>query len=141
MTEIILPSGVAVDFGEASQVEIEDALEAMREQDSSLFEEPQAQTQAEPQTIDELVQARSGTSGADSTDGEPDFSPTNLGQITNKMDEVEDLEERGTCITDHPGFAAVCLNVWVLQTAYHPYLQRHHAMDGSQIEYKTLIKI
>ena len=59
MTEIILPSGVAVDFGEASQVEIEDALEAMREQDSSLFEEPQAQPKAVPQTIDELVQPRS----------------------------------------------------------------------------------
>ena len=28
-----------------------------------------------------------------------------------------------TCITGHPGFESVCLNVWVLQAAYSLYKQ------------------
>ena len=53
---IALPSGLNVDFGEASQEEIQDALEAMREEDPSLFE----QTVSEPQSIDELIASRRG---------------------------------------------------------------------------------
>ena len=30
-----------------------------------------------------------------------------------------------SCITDHEGFESVCLNVWVLQTAYFNYRQRY----------------
>ena len=33
-------------------------------------------------------------------------------------------EEDVSCITMHPGFDAVCLNIYVLQTAYHQY--RYH---------------
>ena len=29
------------------------------------------------------------------------------------------------CITQHPGFAAVCLNKWVLRTAWHQYKQQY----------------
>lgn len=29
------------------------------------------------------------------------------------------------CITEHPGFDAVCLNVWVLQVAYYQYRQQY----------------
>ena len=29
------------------------------------------------------------------------------------------------CITTHPGFEAVCLDVYVLQTAYYQYRQEH----------------
>jgi len=28
-----------------------------------------------------------------------------------------DLEKEGECITEHPGYAACCLNMWVLSTA------------------------
>lgn len=38
-----------------------------------------------------------------------------------KQDGVSDI-----CITQHPGFAAVCLNLWVLQAAYIQYHQEHH---------------
>ena len=33
------------------------------------------------------------------------------------------------CITDHEGFDAVCLNVWVLQTSYYTYRQHYGAHD------------
>ena len=29
------------------------------------------------------------------------------------------------CIIDHEGFQGVCLDVWVLQTAYHNYRQKY----------------
>ena len=29
------------------------------------------------------------------------------------------------CITHHPGFNPVCLNVWVLQASYFQYPQEH----------------
>ena len=29
------------------------------------------------------------------------------------------------CIIDHEGFQSVCLDVWVLQTAYHNYRQKY----------------
>ena len=36
------------------------------------------------------------------------------------------------CITLHPGFAGVCLNPWVLQTAYFDYRQQYgeNAIEG-----------
>ena len=37
------------------------------------------------------------------------------------MNEKEDLTIR--CITEHPGFEGVCLNPWVLETAYYQYRQ------------------
>jgi len=69
--EITLPSGLNVDFGDASQEQVQDALEAMREQDPSLFEE----SVAEPQSISELIAleeseraqgpAKAGTTGVE----------------------------------------------------------------------------
>ena len=38
---------------------------------------------------------------------------------------VEQLEEPPGCIVYHPGFQAVCLNVWVLQTAWLQYKQQY----------------
>lgn len=32
---------------------------------------------------------------------------------------------RPQCITVHPGFAAVCLNRWVLETAWYQYRQQY----------------
>ena len=42
------------------------------------------------------------------------------------MDKIDELEESTIqCITEHPGFATVCLDVWVLQTAYYQYRQHY----------------
>ncbi|XP_071828109.1 uncharacterized protein [Apostichopus japonicus] len=41
-------------------------------------------------------------------------------KVRNVMD-----EEGAACITLHPGFEAVCLNPWVLQTAYNVYRQQY----------------
>ena len=39
---------------------------------------------------------------------------------------VSKMEETGaSCITEHEGFGAVCLNRWVLQTAYFQYRQQY----------------
>ena len=43
---------------------------------------------------------------------------------TRKMGEVD-------CITLHPGFQSVCLDVWVLQTAYFS-LRQHYGKDAPQ---------
>ena len=72
--EITLPSGFTVDFGEAPQEEIQDVLEAMREQDPSLFEE----SVREPQNISELISSRS--SGSE-TPQEPGVEMTHAGEI------------------------------------------------------------
>ena len=45
------------------------------------------------------------------------------------------LEESVTsckCITEHEGFEPVCLNVWVLQTAYFQYRQEHDHDDEDE---------
>ena len=39
---------------------------------------------------------------------------------------VDKLEGTGAlCITEHEGFNAVCLNIWVLQTAFFQYKQQY----------------
>lgn len=50
-------------------------------------------------------------------------------QIRNKLDALP-----GTplpCITKHPGFNTVCLDVWVLQTAYYEYRERYGNYQAS----------
>ena len=37
--------------------------------------------------------------------------------------EVGECEQPPSCITEHPGFQAVCLNRWVLQAAWYQYKQ------------------
>ena len=44
----------------------------------------------------------------------------------NEAVEAEGLMEPPSCITEHPGFHAVCLNRWVLQTACYQYKQQYH---------------
>ena len=34
---------------------------------------------------------------------------------------VEKLKQPLNCITENPGFSAVCLNPWVIQTAWYQY--------------------
>ncbi len=46
------------------------------------------------------------------------------------------LDEVG-CITLHPGFQNVCLDPWVLETAYYSFRQHYgeHAIEGAINEY------
>lgn len=41
------------------------------------------------------------------------------------------------CITLHPGFQSVCLDPWVLETAYYSYRQHYgeNAVEGATNEY------
>ena len=43
--------------------------------------------------------------------------------------EVEALDCPPSCITNHSGFLAVCINVWVLQTAWYQYKKQCGAKD------------
>jgi len=62
--------------------------------------------------------------------------------------EVEQLDNPPVCIVNHPGFHAVCLNVWVLQTAWFQYKQQYgkEAYDGPEfkknrhIAYRQLVR-
>ena len=45
---------------------------------------------------------------------------------------LADLDIR--CMTEHPGFEAVCLNEYVLETAYYSYRQHHGQHDGNLTE-------
>ena len=44
-----------------------------------------------------------------------------------------EVAEVPVCITQHPGFQAVCLNRWVLQTAWYQYKQQYsRSYEGPQ---------
>ena len=44
-----------------------------------------------------------------------------------------DTEQPVTCITQHPGFRAVCTNKWVLRTAWYQYKQQYtDAYEGPE---------
>ena len=45
--------------------------------------------------------------------------------------EVGECEQPPSCITEHPGFQAVCLDRWVLQAAWYQYKQQYYqSHDG-----------
>lgn len=46
-------------------------------------------------------------------------------QVKSKLREVAQVDglPEPNCITQHPGFLAVCINRWVLQTAWYQYRQ------------------
>ncbi len=51
-------------------------------------------------------------------------------------EEIEKVKEKMEletvcCITSHPGFQSVCLDVWVLQTAYYS-LRQHYGNNAPQ---------
>ena len=49
-----------------------------------------------------------------------------IDEITNKFQECGSTVH---CITEHDGFEAVCLNLWVLQAAYFSYRQHYGSRD------------
>ena len=46
------------------------------------------------------------------------------------------------CITDHPGFEAVCLNVWVLQSAYFQFRagvwNKYNSINYKQVSFNMI---
>ena len=56
--------------------------------------------------------------------------------VNNKLIEAVtsgECEEKPSCITQHPGFHPVCINRWVLQTAWYQYKQQYkHPYDGRE---------
>ena len=52
-----------------------------------------------------------------------------IAEMGNKMDEEDPSV---SCITLHPGFASVCLDRWVLQTAYYQMRQHYGDPENSQ---------
>jgi len=48
-----------------------------------------------------------------------------LEEVRSKLDEVDNGLPVPRCITMHPGFAVVCLDVWVLQTAWFQYVREY----------------
>ncbi|XP_068674676.1 uncharacterized protein [Montipora foliosa] len=56
--------------------------------------------------------------------------------VQNKLIEAVtsgEREEQPQCITQHPGFHAVCINRWVLQVAWYQYKQQYKAAyDGQE---------
>ncbi len=48
-----------------------------------------------------------------------------------------ELEGLGTCITDHPGFRSVCLDIWTLRIAYLAYKQQYGDLQEDENRYKN----
>lgn len=46
-------------------------------------------------------------------------------EIDEVVQKKEESDTQLTCITDHEGFEPVCLNLYVLQTAYFSYRQQY----------------
>ena len=49
-------------------------------------------------------------------------------RVVGKMDGYAEGDEDASsldCITSHPGFGTVCLDKWVLETAYYQYRQQY----------------
>ena len=51
-------------------------------------------------------------------------------EITRVVSKFAQTDAVVQCITEHPGFATVCLDVWVLQTAYFQYRQQYGVQNG-----------
>ena len=46
-------------------------------------------------------------------------------EIQQVLDKLGEIEAPALCITEHPGFSTVCLDMWVLQTAFYQYRQHY----------------
>ncbi|KAF3844348.1 hypothetical protein F7725_007511, partial [Dissostichus mawsoni] len=60
-----------------------------------------------------------------------------------KMEEFNEYEGDGaniTCVIDHPGFQSNCLDVWVLQTAYHHYSKRDRQQAACDFAGEYLVR-
>ena len=51
-------------------------------------------------------------------------------ELVKVVDNINEVDSTMECITEHPEFAALCLNVCVLQTAYFQYRQEYGIVLG-----------
>lgn len=68
-------------------------------------------------------------------------------EISQIVDKNNEVTEPPPCITQHPGFGVVCLNRWVLQTAWYQYKQQYgNRYEGPEhklnrhIAYRQLVR-
>ena len=54
-------------------------------------------------------------------------------EVEKVVKRIDTSDSEVTCITEHEGFYPVCLNIWVLQTAYFEYRQSYGTGDISSI--------
>lgn len=60
-------------------------------------------------------------------------------RVREKMEDYDETRSRLGCITEHPGFHTVCLDSYVLETAYLQYRQQYGERDGDDVNrYITL---
>lgn len=61
---------------------------------------------------------------------------TEIQRVVDRMNSTatSDMESACNCITEHEDFHPVCLNVWVLQTAYFEYRQTDGTGETSSFE-------
>lgn len=57
-----------------------------------------------------------------------------IDQVWRKVEDQRP-EHDFSCITAHPGFHSTCLDVWVLETAFHAYVQQHGGGNHTGHEY------
>lgn len=57
----------------------------------------------------------------------PLFPKVFVAKKSTKCDQMPQIDLG--CITAHPGFNSICLDVWVLQTAYYTYRQQHGSLN------------
>ena len=58
-----------------------------------------------------------------------------IGPVMNKISDAVNVANHRSplCITNHPGFDGVCLNQWVLETAWYNYRQQYdEGFDGPE---------
>lgn len=107
MTVIVLPAGLPVDFEDASQEEIEDALEIMRNEDPSLFEEKESAPffgEYPATSVDEIF-ARSERAAQDPSVQVPEFKPDHEGEVRDAgfqflYGRADDISEKAKRIED-----------------------------------------
>lgn len=83
MTQVSLPNGVVVNFGDMESSEIDAALAKIRQEQPDMFVEPEPVAEEEPGSLDQIIsdyRARSGDIGGQ--EEEEDIKPTHDGEVT-----------------------------------------------------------
>ena len=52
-------------------------------------------------------------------------------------EKIEESDSQICCIIEHKGFDAVCLNLWVLQTAFYDFRYHHGSQAMPVVDNKT----
>ena len=61
-------------------------------------------------------------------------------EITRVTDVMQQVDPEVLCVTLHPGFEPVCLNEYVLDTAYYQYRQQYRVEMANSPEYVLFLR-